>query len=163
MVVTIAVNGPAEVGLTPKVTVKELADAAVTVPVAPLLKTTVLLPGVPEKPSPAMVTVVALAARFAVDEVTIGRTLAICTADPLSKPPTSTMAVKLPAAVGLVEKVTVKLVAEAEVTVPTAPLLSVTVLLPGVGWNPKPFMVTVVASTAIVAVLAVTTGTTLAT
>ena len=136
LVVTMAVNEPAEVGLTPKVTVNDVLVAAVTVPVAPLLNVTRLLPGVVEKPSPAMVIVAAFAARLEVDEVTTGRTLAICTAEPLFKDPIVTMAVKLPAAVGLVENVTVKLVAEAAVTVPTAPLFSVTVLLPGVGSNP---------------------------
>ena len=163
MVVTIAVRGPADVGLTPKVTVKDVDVAAVTVPVAPLLNTTVLLPGVVEKPTPAIVIVAALAAKSAVDEVITGRTLAIWTAEPLVKLLVVTIAVKLPAAVGLVEKVTVKLVAEAAVTVPTAPLLSATVLLPGVVSNPNPLMATVVASAAIVAVLAVTTGVTFAT
>lgn len=74
-----------------------------------------------------------------------------------------TIAVKLPAAVGLVENVTVKLVAVEAVTVPTAPLLRVTALLPGVVSNPNPLMATVVASAAKVAVLAVTTGVTFAT
>lgn len=64
---------------------------------------------------------------------------------------------------GLVEKVTNKLVAVAEVTVPTAPLLNVTVLFPAVVLNPKPLMVIVLAANAKLLVLAVTTGRTSAT
>lgn len=135
-VVTMAVNEPAEVGFVPKVTVNDVPVAAVTVPVAPLLNVTRLLPGVVENPTPAIVIVAAFAAKFEVAEVTTGRTLAICTADPLFKLPIVTIAVKLPASVGLVENVTVKLVAEEAVTVPTAPLFNVTVLLPGVVSNP---------------------------
>ena len=56
---------PTVVGLVEKLTVSEVAVAEVTVPTAPLLKTTVLLPGVVSKPKPAMVSVVALAARLA--------------------------------------------------------------------------------------------------
>lgn len=59
-----------------------------------------------------------------------------------------TEAVKLPATVGLVPNVTVKRVAEALVTVPTAPLLSVTVLLAAVVLKPKPEITTVLAVTA---------------
>lgn len=58
-----------------------------------------------------------------------------------------TDAVKSPATVGLVPKVTVRLVADAVVTVPVAPLLNVTVLLPAVVLNPKPEMTTVLAVT----------------
>lgn len=163
MVVTIAVSGPAEVGLVPKVTVSDVADAVVTVPVAPLLKTTVLLAAVASKPEPAMTTVAAFAAKSAVAAVMTGLTLAICTAEPLFKLPMVTMAVKLPAAVGLVPKVTVRLVADAVVTVPAAPLFKVTVLLAAVASKPKPAISTVVASASRVAVLAVTTGVTLAT
>ena len=59
--------------------------------------------------------------------------------------------------------VTVKLVVEAVVTVPAAPLSSVTVLLAAVGSKPKPLMMTVVESASSAAVLAVTTGVTVAT
>ena len=82
-VVTIAVKGPADVGLVPNVTVNNVAVAVVTVPVAPLLKTTTLLPAVVSKPAPAIVMVAALAARSAVATVTTGLTVAICTAEPL--------------------------------------------------------------------------------
>lgn len=76
LVVTIAVNGPADVGLVEKVTVKLVAEAVVTLPAAPLLKVTTLALSVVLKPEPAIVTVVASAARSAVDVVTTGFTLA---------------------------------------------------------------------------------------
>jgi hypothetical protein len=69
-----------------------------------------------------------------------------------------TTAVKLPPAVGLVEKVTVSCVAEAAVTVPMAPLSNVTELLAAVSSNPKPSMVIVVALAARFAVLLVIVG-----
>ena len=53
--------------------------------------------------------------------------------------------------------------AEAEVTVPTAPLLNTTVLLPATVVNPKPLIVTIVALIARLTVLLVTTGVTVAT
>ena len=64
--------------------------------------------------------------------VTIGVTVATCTAAPLLTPSVVTTAVRLPAVVGLVENVTVSEVAVAAVTVPTAPSLKTTVLLPAV-------------------------------
>ena len=42
------------------------------------------------------------------------------------------------------EKITVNCVAVARVTVPTAPLLKITLLLPGIRSKPVPFMVIVV-------------------
>ena len=66
---TTAVRLPA-VGFVEKVTVSDVAVDAVTVPTAPLLKTTVLLPGVVLKPEPLIVIVAALAARAAVLAVT---------------------------------------------------------------------------------------------
>ena len=68
-----------------------------------------------------------------------------------------TIAVKFPP-FGRVEKVTVKVVAVAAVTVPTAPLLKITVLLPTVVLNPNPRIVIVVAFEAIEVVLGVTAG-----
>lgn len=62
----------------------------------------------------------------------------------------------------MVEKVTVNEVAVAVVTVPTAPLLNVTVLSPAVVLNPKPLMVMVSASAARFEELLVTTGITVA-
>ena len=73
-----------------------------------------------------------------------------------------TTAVKFPA-LGLVEKVTVKVVAVEAVTVPTAPLLKTTVLLPAVVLNPNPRIVIVVAVEVMAAVLVVTVGITEAT
>src|SRR5205807_2083934 len=69
---TIAVSGPAVVGVVEKVTVSCVAVAFVTVPTAPSLKTTVLLAAVVEKPLPSIVTVVALNGRLAVLDVTLG-------------------------------------------------------------------------------------------
>lgn len=74
-----------------------------------------------------------------------------------------TTAVKLPAVVGLVDNVTVREVAVAAVTVPTAPLLKTTVFLLAIGSNPRPLIVSVVALAARLEVLLVTTGITLAT
>ena len=68
-----------------------------------------------------------------------------------------TTAVKFPA-LGLVEKVTVKVVAVEAVTVPIAPLLKTTVLLPTVVLNPNPRIVIVVAVEVMAAVLIVTVG-----
>jgi hypothetical protein len=74
-----------------------------------------------------------------------------------------TTAVRLPSEVGLVENVTVSEVAEAEVTVPTAPLFMTTVLPPETVENPKPLIVTVAELIPRLAVLLVTTGVTVAT
>lgn len=75
LTVTVAVNAPAP-GLVENVTVRAVAVAAVTVPTAPLLKTTVLLPGVVLKPKPLIVMVAAVNNRLAVDDVTVGPTAA---------------------------------------------------------------------------------------
>ena len=78
LVVTTAVKLPAVAGflLAVKVTVNSVAVAAVTVPSAPLLKTTVLSLAVVLKPNPAMVTVSEVAARPVVTLVTDGLTVA---------------------------------------------------------------------------------------
>src|SRR5881397_2722114 len=102
-----AVKLPAVAGLVENVTVSEVAVAAVTVPAAPSLKTTVLLAAVVSKPVPVMVSVEALAAKLAVLLVTAGATVATWIAAPLFTPLEVTTAVKLPSAVGLVENVTV--------------------------------------------------------
>ena len=122
-----------------------MAVAEVTLPTAPLLKVTVLLPTV-SNPVPAMVSVVALIARLFVFKVTVGAAtmLATCTALPLVPPKEVTTAVRLPMVVGGVVKLTINCVAVAEVTLPTAPLLKVTVLLAAVVLNPVPAMVSVV-------------------
>ncbi len=109
-----------------------------------------------------MVSVPALAKAALVLTVATGRTVAIWTADPLLNVLTVTTAVRLPA-VGLVENVTVSDVAVALVTVPTAPLLKVTVLLAAVVLKPNPAITTVLAVSARFVVAAVTTGPTAAT
>lgn len=56
-VVTTAVRLPAEAGFVENVTVSDVDVAAVTVPTAPLLKTTELLEAVASKPKPSIVIV----------------------------------------------------------------------------------------------------------
>lgn len=159
-----AVKLPAIVGLVLSVTVSDEDVAAVTVPTAPLLKLTLLLAAVGLKAEPAIVIVVALAARALVLLVTTGRTEAICTAVPLLTLLVVTTAVRLPARAGLVVKSTVSEVVVAALTVPTAPLFITTVLLEMVvPSKPKPLMVTEVALAATAVVLLVTTGATVAT
>lgn len=128
LLVTTAVRFPTAVGAVVMLTVSEVAVAVVTVPAAPLLKTIVLLPAVGLKPKPLIVTVEPLIAKLVIALVTTGATVATCTFDALAALFVVTVAVKLPADVGLVPKVTVIEVAVAEVTVPVAPLLNVTVL-----------------------------------
>ena len=135
-----------------------------TVPTAPLLNVTVLLEVVVLKACPAIVIVEAFAASPEVLVVTTGWTAAICKAVPLLTLLVVTTAAKLPATVGLVLNVTVRDVAEAVVTEPTAPLFITTVLLEAVTpLKPKPLIVTVVAFAAMDVVLVVTTGVTVAT
>lgn len=74
-----------------------------------------------------------------------------------------TTAVRLPADVGLVENVTVNEVAVAAETVPTAPLLKVTVLLAAVVLKPVPAIVIVAELAARFDVAFVTVGVSLAT
>lgn len=158
MVVTTAVMLPTLVGRAESVTVRVVDVADETVPVAPLVRTTVLLLAVVSKPTPLMVRVVPEAARSTVLAVTTGVTDPIWTAAPLSTPLEVTMAVRFPA-FGLVVYVTVRDVAVAEVTVPTAPLLNLTKLFSAVVLKFVPAIVTVVASAACVAeVLSVTVG-----
>lgn len=161
MVVTVAVKLPAH-GLVVYVTVNAVPVALVTLPTAPLLNTTVLLPAVVLKPLPLITIVPALASTAVVLCVAMGRTVAICTAVPLLIEFAVTTAVRLPAA-GRVEKLTVMEVAVADATVPTAPLLNTTVLLLAVVLKPKPVIVTEVAVNARFVVTAVTTGPTVAT
>ena len=76
---------------------------------------------------------------------------------PLDTPAVATIAVRLPA-LGLALKETVNVVAFALVTVPTAPLLKVTVFWLAVLLNPVPVIVTVAALAAIVVDVEVTVG-----
>lgn len=75
-VVMTEVKLPAMAGRVERVTISVVGVAEVTVPTALLLKVTTLSVAVVSKPKPAIVTVVALAARFAVLRVTTGMTLA---------------------------------------------------------------------------------------
>jgi hypothetical protein len=163
LLVTTAVRLPAEVGLVENVTVSAVAVAAVTVPTAPLLKTTVLCEAIRSKPKPLIVTLDAFAARFTTLLVTTGETVATGVAAPLVIELDVTIAVRVPALLGFVEKVTVSVVEVAAVTVPTALSLKATVLLAAVVSKPKPLMVIVVAFAATLEVLVVTTGVTDAT
>lgn len=158
-----AVKLPAVSGPVVMLTVNAVAVALVTVPAALLLKAIVLLAAVVLKPKPLIVMVVALAAKASVRLVTTGMTVATLTAAPLLTVLVVTCAVRLPAAVGLVEKLTFSAVAVAEVTVPTAPLLNVTELPDAVVLKPKPLMTMMDALAARLAVLLVITGMTLAT
>ena len=90
--------------------------------------------------------------------VAVPKTLATWTALPLVPPKEVTTAVRLPVALGCVLKVMVNWVAVALETVPTAPLLKVTVLLAAVVSNPVPAMVRVVALMARLLVFKVTVG-----
>ena len=163
LVVTTAVRFPTVVGLVEKVTVSKLAVAVVTVPTTPLLKVTVLFAAVVENPNPLMVIVGEFAPRFAVLLVMIGITLATCTGVPLEMEFVVTTAVRLPAAVGRVDKVTVRVLCVAEVTVPIAPLLKTTRLRDATGSKANPLIVTVLLLAARLTVLLVTTGMTVAT
>ena len=135
--VTMAVKLPAEVGPVESVTVSEVAVALDTVPAAPLLSTTVLLAANGSNPNPIIVSVVALATRLEVRLVTEGITVAICV-ELLLTPLVVITAVRLPAEIGLVEKLRVSDVALAVATVPTAPLLNKTLLLPTTVLKPNP-------------------------
>ena len=83
LLVTIAFSSPAFAGFVLNVTVSEVVVAAVTVPTAPLLKTTVLLAAAVSKPNPLMDSVVSSASRLEVLFVTTGTTVETCTAAPL--------------------------------------------------------------------------------
>jgi len=70
--VTTALRLKVVMGCVLKVTVNCVGVAAVTVPAAPLLMATVLLPKVVSNPVPIMIIVGALMARFAALGVTVG-------------------------------------------------------------------------------------------
>jgi len=131
-VATTAVKLPRAAGRVEKVTVRTFTVAVVTVPIAPLLNTTVLFAAVGLKPNPPMTTVSALRPRLAVLVVRVGVIVATCTAMPLATPFVVTMAVRLPAVFGLTEKVTVRVVDVEDVTAPTAPLSNTKVLFAGI-------------------------------
>ena len=167
LVVTMAVRMPMAVGGVLKVTVNSVVVAAVTLPIAPLFKVTVLLDAEVENPVPLIVNVVALMARLGgLFEFTVGATgtptivatwTGVPVGVPLLPPKEFTTAVRL-LRNGCVANVRVKEVAVAEVTRPV-PLLKVTVLLSGVfALNPVPVMVSVVALVVKIAELGVMVG-----
>ena len=157
MVVTDAVRLPA-VGLVSNLNVKDVVEAAVTVPV-PLLSVTTLFPGVVESnPKPLIVIDESLTPMLAVLLVITGIMVATCRLAPLEMEFVDTDAVKLPTDVGLVVYVTVRRVAVAVVTLPAAPLLNVTTFREAVVSNPKPLISMVDALIPRFAVLLVTTG-----
>lgn len=141
---TTAVSKPAD-GLVVSKTVSVVAVEAITVPTAPLFSVTELFAAVVSKPFPVTVIVVGFNGITELLTVTVGVTLATWTGSPLPMELLVTTAVKSPTEVGLVPKVTVRVVAVAAVTVPTAPLLKTTVLLARVVLNPKPRMIMVFA------------------
>ena len=159
---TDAVRLPA-FGFVVNATVSVVAVAAVTAPMAPLLKTTVLFPGVVSKPKPLMTSVSAVASRSVVLAVMTGETVATWM---LASPAIEfavTVAVTLPRLVGLVVNVTVNCVGLADVTLPAAPLLNVTRLVAIVEPKPKPLITMIDAVIPSSAVLLVTAGLTVAT
>ena len=163
-VVTMAVRMPAAAGLVENVTVRDVAVAAVTVPTAPLLNTTVFCDAVVLKARPVIVTVLAFAARPEVLAVTDGITDATTTDAPLDTLFVTTTADRFPTVVGSVVSDTVSVVAVAAEIEPTAPLLNVTALLASVVSNPLPIIVSVVAlALRTFPELASTTGVTVAT
>lgn len=161
MLVTTAVKLPAVTGRVVRFTVNDVAVAAVIAPTAPLSKVTEPFDGVESNPRPAMMTVLAFAARKAELLVTTGATVATCVAVLLA-PFVTTVAFNGPAVVGGVVSVTVKRVAVAAETVPTAPLLKVTVLFEAVVSNPSPSIRSVVSLAGMLAGLLITSGTTVA-
>lgn len=163
-VVTTAVRLPAAAGFVDNVTVRDVAVAAVTVPTAPLLNTTEFCDAVVLKARPVIVTVLAFAARPEVLAVTDGTTEATTTDAPLDTLFVTTIADRFPTEVGNVVSDTVRDVAVAADTDPTAPLLNVTELLASVVSNPLPMIMSVaVLAFRILPVLARTTGVTVAT
>lgn len=69
---TTPINMSALAGNVEKVTINMVAVEAVTIPTAPLLRTTTLFPGVASKPNPLIVNSVAVAVKSAVLLVTTG-------------------------------------------------------------------------------------------
>jgi len=162
LLVTTAVKLPAVTGRVVRFTVNEVAVAAVIAPTAPLSKVIESFAAVVSNPRPAMITVLRFAARNAELLVTTGATVATCVAAPLA-PFVTTVAFSGPAVVGGVVSVTVSKVAVAAETVPTAPLLNVTVLFEAVVSKPSPSIRSVVSLAGILAGLLITSGMTVAT
>lgn len=162
MVVTTACKLPSVVGLVVRLMVSEVVVAALTTPIAPLLKLTVFSASVVLNPKPLMVTVDTFAPMLVAFGVTIGAMVATRIGLPLETLLTVTMALRRPADGRLVSR-TVREVVLAAITVPTAPLLSVTVLFAAVASKPAPAIAIVVGFSASTVLLNVTVGVTLAT
>lgn len=162
LLVTTAVKLPAVTGRVVRLTVKDVEVAAVIDPTAPLSNVMESFANVVSNPSPAMMTELAFAARNALLLVTTGATVPTCVAVPLA-PFVTTVAFNAPAVVGGVVSVTVNWVAVAAETVPTAPLLNVTVLFEAVVSKPSPSIRSSVSSAGMLAGLLMTSGTTVAT
>ena len=143
MVVTIAVRLPLDVGRVVNVTVSVVAVADVTDPTAPLLKTIVLRDGVGSKAKPVIVSTLAFAAKAVLLTSIDATTVPTLTEFPLLTALVVTTADRPPTFVGRVESDTESAVAVADVTMPTAPLLNTTVLLPAVVSKPTPMIVSV--------------------
>ena len=94
--VTLAVRLPRDGGVA-NVTVNRVEEFAVTVPTVPLLRVTVLVPTV-SNPVPSMTRLLAVRARLAMLDVTVGAAtiVATCTALPLLIAFVVTTAVRLP-------------------------------------------------------------------
>ena len=143
-------------------TVSEVVVADVTVPTAPLSKTTVLFAAIGSKLVPVIVSVVAVAAMLVAVTVTVGETLAIAVAA-LLNPPVVTTTDKGPPTSGNAASVTLSDVEVAAVIIPTAPWLKAMELFVIVESKPKPAIVSVLVPAAKSVVLDVTLGATLAT
>jgi hypothetical protein len=156
--VTEAERGP-ELGSVPKTTVRDVVEADEMLPTVPLLSVTTLPAAVGSKFAPEITSVAEMLDRVAELGETEGgtRTVATTTAVPLDRPKDVTEAERAPA-LGCAEKVTVKDVEDAAVTVPMAPLPRVTTLPAAVGSKFAPEITSVDEVLDRVAVLGVTTG-----
>lgn len=127
-----------------------------------MLNNTVLSEAVVLNPNPAITMELAFATNGSLLRLTDGITVATCVLT-LCREFVVTLAFRVPTAEELVVNVTLKAVAVAEVTVPTALLLNDTVFSEALVLNPKPLIISVVVSAANELVLLVITGMTLAT
>ena len=106
LLVTTAEKLPAVSGRVVRLTVSDVAVAAVIEPTAPLSNVMLSLTSVVSKPSPAMITELLLANNAAVLLVITGATVATCVAEPAALL-VVTVAFSGPAIVGAVVSVTV--------------------------------------------------------
>ena len=146
-------------GCVAKTTVKDVAEADEIELTVPLLRVTTLPAAVGSKFAPEITSVAEVLDRVAELGETEGgtRTVATTTAVPLDRPKDVTEAERAPA-LGCAEKVTVKDVEDAAVTVPMAPLPRVTTLPAAVGSKFAPEITSVAEVLDRVAELGITTG-----